>query len=57
MNLDPAVRSNIQLSFFGAGHMVYIETASRKKLRTDFEQFVDSALNVDPIPSASRDVK
>jgi carboxypeptidase C (cathepsin A) len=57
MNLDPAVRSNIQLSFFGAGHMVYIETDSRKKLRTDFEQFVDSALNVEPIPSASRDVK
>jgi carboxypeptidase C (cathepsin A) len=57
MNLDPAVRSNIQLSFFGAGHMVYIETASRKKLRTDFEQFVDSALNMEPIPSASRDVK
>jgi carboxypeptidase C (cathepsin A) len=57
MNLDPAVRSNIQLSFFGAGHMVYIEAASRKKLRTDFEQFVDSALNLEPIPSASRDVK
>jgi len=57
MNLDPAVRSNIQLSFFGAGHMVYIEAASRKKLRTDFEQFVDSALNMEPIPSASRDVK
>jgi carboxypeptidase C (cathepsin A) len=57
MNLDPAVRSNIQLSFFGAGHMVYIEAASRKKLRTDFEQFVDSALSLEPIPSASRDVK
>ena len=57
MNLDPAVRNNIQLSFYGCGHMVYIETASRKKLRTDFEQFVDSALNTEPIPSASRDVR
>ena len=57
MNLDPAVRNNIQLNFYGCGHMVYLENASRKKLRTDFEQFVDSALNTEPIPSASRDVK
>jgi carboxypeptidase C (cathepsin A) len=57
MNLDPAVRNNIQLSFYGCGHMVYLENASRKKLRTDFEQFVDSALNPEPIPSAGRDVK
>jgi carboxypeptidase C (cathepsin A) len=57
MNLDPAVRNNIQLNFYGCGHMVYLENVSRKKLRTDFEQFVDSALNPEPIPSASRDVK
>jgi carboxypeptidase C (cathepsin A) len=57
MNLDPAVRNNIQLDFYGCGHMVYVETGSRKKLRTDFEQFVDSALNMQPVPSASRDVK
>jgi len=57
MNLDPAIRNNIQLSFYGCGHMVYLETASRKKLRTDFEQFVDSALSMEPVPSASRDVK
>jgi carboxypeptidase C (cathepsin A) len=57
MNLDPTVRNNIQLSFYGCGHMVYLESASRKKLRTDFEQFVDTALNPEPIPSASRDVK
>ena len=57
MNLDPAVRNNIQLDFYGCGHMVYLETASRKKLKTDFDQFVDSALNMEPVPSASRDVK
>jgi hypothetical protein len=37
--------------------MVYLEAASRKKLRSDFEQFVDSAMSSEPIPSASRDVK
>jgi carboxypeptidase C (cathepsin A) len=57
MNLDPAVRNNLTLSFYGSGHMVYLETASRKKLSTDFEQFVDSALSMEPIPSANRDVK
>jgi carboxypeptidase C (cathepsin A) len=57
MNLDPAVRNNIQLSFYGCGHMVYLESGSRKKLRTDFDQFVDSALNMEVVPSASRDVK
>jgi carboxypeptidase C (cathepsin A) len=57
MNLDPAVRNNVTLSFYGCGHMVYLESASRKKLQTDFEQFVDSALSMEPVPSASRDVK
>jgi carboxypeptidase C (cathepsin A) len=57
MNLDPAVRNNVTLSFYGCGHMVYLESASRKKLQTDFGQFVDSALSMEPVPSASRDVK
>ena len=57
MNLDPAVRNNVTLSFYGSGHMVYLESASRKKLQTDFEQFVDSALSMETVPSASRDVK
>jgi carboxypeptidase C (cathepsin A) len=57
LNLDPAVRNNITLSFYDCGHMVYLETASRKKLKSDFEQFVDSAMSVEPIPAASRDVK
>jgi carboxypeptidase C (cathepsin A) len=57
MNLDPAVRNNVTLSFYGSGHMVYLESASRKKLQTDFEQFVDSALSMEPVPSAGRDVK
>jgi carboxypeptidase C (cathepsin A) len=57
MNLDPAVRNNVTLSFYGSGHMVYLESASRKKLMSDFGQFVDSALSMEPVPSASRDVK
>jgi carboxypeptidase C (cathepsin A) len=57
MNLDPAVRNNVTLNFYGSGHMVYLESGSRKKLMTDFGQFVDSALSMEPVPSASRDVK
>ena len=57
MNLDPAIRGNIQLSFYNSGHMVYLEIGSRKKLRTDFDQFVDSAMSMALVPSASREVK
>jgi carboxypeptidase C (cathepsin A) len=54
MHVDPSIRNNLQLQFYDSGHMVYIELSSRKKLRTDFEQFVDSALSIPPVPTATR---
>jgi len=37
--------------------MLYIDTAARKKLNQDFDQFVDGALNTAPISNASRELQ
>jgi carboxypeptidase C (cathepsin A) len=57
MNLDPTIRHNLQLQFYESGHMLYIDTASRKKLNQDFDQFVDSTLNAAPIANAGRELQ
>ncbi|MBM3908382.1 MAG: peptidase S10 [Gemmatimonadetes bacterium] len=45
MILDPAVRqSRIHVSHFEAGHMMYIEAASMKKMRADLRAFIDAAV-------------
>jgi carboxypeptidase C (cathepsin A) len=55
MNLDPSIRRNLQVQFYESGHMLYIDSAARKKLDQDFDQFVDGALSTAPISNASRD--
>jgi carboxypeptidase C (cathepsin A) len=45
MTLDPAVRqSRIHVSRFEAGHMMYIEAASMKKLRAELRAFIGAAV-------------
>jgi carboxypeptidase C (cathepsin A) len=57
MNLDSTIRHNLQVQFYESGHMLYIDTPSRKKLRDDFEQFVNTALSTPPISNASRELQ
>jgi carboxypeptidase C (cathepsin A) len=52
MHLDPSIRNNIVLTYYNAGHMVYVHKASREKFRQDFETFLNSALHEAPIPTA-----
>jgi carboxypeptidase C (cathepsin A) len=52
MNLDPAIRNNIELSFYDSGHMVYIDRASREKFKGDFDAFLDRALTATPVNNA-----
>jgi carboxypeptidase C (cathepsin A) len=52
MQLDPAIRSNLQLAYYDSGHMVYIHAASRQKFKNDFEQLLDTALNAHPVNNA-----
>jgi carboxypeptidase C (cathepsin A) len=44
MGLDPAVRGNIKLTYYEAGHMMYIHQDSLKKLKADFTAFIGDAL-------------
>ena len=44
MNLDPTLRKNISFSYYEAGHMMYIEKNSLKKLKDDAAAFVQNSL-------------
>jgi carboxypeptidase C (cathepsin A) len=44
MNLDKDLRKNISVKYYEAGHMMYIEVDSLRKLKTDFTQFIRQTL-------------
>lgn len=43
MNLDPTLRKNIGFTYYEAGHMMYIDTRSLKKLHDDEAVFIANA--------------
>ena len=43
MNLDPQLRRNISVSYYEAGHMMYIEKNSLRKLKEDVTAFIKNA--------------
>ncbi len=54
MNLDPAVRDNIQLTYYESGHMLYIEKGAREKMKEDLDRFLTGALSVKPVSNTER---
>ena len=44
MNLDASLRKNVQVSYYEAGHMMYIEKNSLKKLKDDAAAFVQNSV-------------
>jgi carboxypeptidase C (cathepsin A) len=54
MNLDPAIRNNIQFTFYESGHMLYIERGAREKFKGDLERFLTVALSAKTISSTER---
>jgi len=44
MNLEPNMRKNITTNFYEAGHMMYIEKNSLRKLKEDAARFIQNAL-------------
>jgi carboxypeptidase C (cathepsin A) len=44
MGLDPAVRGNLTLTYYEAGHMMYIHKDSLKKFKADADAFLDATL-------------
>jgi carboxypeptidase C (cathepsin A) len=54
MNLDPAIRSNINFTFYESGHMLYIERKAREQLKNDLDQFLSGALSPKPVSNTER---
>ena len=51
LSIDPKVaKSNVTVGKFTAGHMMYIDEPSMKKLRTDLEKFYSSAVKEQVVP-------
>jgi carboxypeptidase C (cathepsin A) len=44
MNLDPQLKRNLSFAYYEAGHMMYIEKNSLKKLKDDAAAFIQMAL-------------
>lgn len=44
LGLDPSLRDNITLAFYEAGHQMYTDMPSLKKLRADVSAFIKSAM-------------
>jgi carboxypeptidase C (cathepsin A) len=43
MNLEPALRGNVQFGYYPSGHMIYLNVDALHKLRDDLEGFIDKA--------------
>ena len=43
LGLDPALRSHLSGAYYEAGHMMYVHTPSRVKLKADIAQFLKSS--------------
>ncbi|HVX41525.1 MAG TPA: hypothetical protein VHB25_18345, partial [Gemmatimonadaceae bacterium] len=51
LSIDPRVaKDNITVQRFTAGHMMYIDAPSMKKLRSDLEKFYDHAVSEKAVP-------
>jgi len=50
MSIDPRVEKNITTGRFYAGHMMYIDEPSMKKLRADLDRFYKDAVKENVVP-------
>jgi carboxypeptidase C (cathepsin A) len=44
LGLSPDLTSHVRFTYYESGHMIYLENASRRKLRGDIEAFVNDAV-------------
>jgi carboxypeptidase C (cathepsin A) len=54
MQLDPTIRDNLRMTFYEAGHMVYINHPSLLQFRKDADAFMQDALKPRVVPTADR---
>jgi len=44
LNLEPEIRRNISTAYYEAGHMMYIEVGSLRKLKDDIRTFINGSI-------------
>jgi carboxypeptidase C (cathepsin A) len=44
MNMPPAIRGNVTMTYYEAGHMMYTHLDSLKKLKADFSKWINATL-------------
>jgi len=44
MNLDPALRGNVQFGYYPSGHMIYLNVEALHKLKDDLAAFITSSM-------------
>ena len=52
MQLDPTIRDNLRITFYEAGHMMYINHPSLLQFRKDADAFMQDALKPRTVPAA-----
>lgn len=52
MQLDPSIRDNVRMTFYEAGHMIYINHPSLLQFRNDAAAFMQDALKPRVVPAA-----
>jgi carboxypeptidase C (cathepsin A) len=52
MQLDPTIRDNLRMTFYEAGHMIYINHPSLLQFRSDAGAFIQDALKPRVVPAA-----
>ena len=52
MQLDPTIRDNLKMTFYEAGHMIYINHPSLLQFRSDAAAFMQDALKPRVVPAA-----
>ena len=52
MELDPTIRDNVRITFYEAGHMIYINHPSLLQFRNDAASFMQDALTPRVVPAA-----
>jgi carboxypeptidase C (cathepsin A) len=52
MQLDPSIRDNLKITFYEAGHMIYINHPSLLQFRKDADAFMQDALKPRVVPTA-----
>jgi carboxypeptidase C (cathepsin A) len=54
MELDPRLASNVSRGYYAAGHMMYLDTESRKKLHSDLAKFIADSSHPTAPPGSIR---